>query len=470
MDSPKITLLRQEPQACQVHIDVEVPQERVAEIVAKTVADYRKKATLPGFRKGKAPTAMVRKRFEKEIKELAKESILREVLKEIAEAETKDIATFPHFENMEELQVREDMSFVCSVEYDVQPEFELPDYKNLSVDLPESEVTDESVDEAISDWLNERAAVFEDVDRPAEMGDQVQISFEGRLAEPLPDGEELSVAAESLLHAEETWLGLRSPSYLPGLPEQLVGMAAGDERTVTVQFPDDYFVSGLAGKSVEFTVKLLKVQEKTVPELTDEYAKSLGAESADDVRQTFRDHLETQDAQRRSNLLAERIREALLSATDFPLPPTLVKAETYETLRQRISSLVEQNVPREQIESRQEALQKEAEETAARSVKWQHILQTIAEKENLGVSDELLESAIAYMARRHQMSPAALRKRLKDNGRIAELQGQLLLDVTFRWLVNFYENKLRPAPDEAEASEANAEVEVDAAEETTGSQ
>jgi len=68
------------------------------------------------------------------------------------------------------------------------------------------------------------------------------------------------------------------------------------------------------------------------------------------------------------------------------------------------------------------------------------------------------------------MSPAALRKRLKDNGRIAELQGQLLLDVTFRWLVNFYENKLRPAPDEAEASEANAEVEVDAAEETTGSQ
>src|SRR5256885_3144121 len=233
-------------------LKIELPPDEVSkewDVIANSFARFAK---IPGYRPGKAPRAIVDKRFRKEIQEEVTKKLVSKSYRDAIEQKKLRVASLT---NLEEVQFGEDKSMSFQATVVTAPEFKLPDYKNISVELPDTKVTEAEID-ATLERLRDQTADFVDVpERAAQMGDFVVIDFEGTV-DGKPVAEAAPNASKNLHGGKKFWVRLAAENFLPKFCEQIVGQKKDEERTVTVDLPADFLVKELAGKQASYTVTL----------------------------------------------------------------------------------------------------------------------------------------------------------------------------------------------------------------------
>src|SRR5262245_35006423 len=317
-------------------LQIELPAAEVAKEWDSIANSFARFAKIPGYRPGKAPRAVVDKRFRKEIQDEVTKKLVSKSYREAIDQKKLRVASLT---NLEEVQFGEDKSMRFEATVVTAPEFKLPDYKSIPVQLPDTKVTETEI-EATLERLRDQAADFVDVpERAAQMEDFVVIDFEGTM-----DGKSISEvapnASKNLHGGKKFWLRLAPDNFLPKFCEQIVGQKKDETRTVTVDFPADFLVKELAGKQASYSVTFREIKEKVLPEVNDEFAaKLLPGKTLADLRHTIEHDLEHEKEHEVEHAKEEQIVKLLHEKTKFDVPPSLLRNET----KRALAELVQRN-------------------------------------------------------------------------------------------------------------------------------
>ncbi|OHV11848.1 trigger factor [Kushneria phosphatilytica] len=297
-------------------VSVQVPAEEVDQTVNDRLRDTASRVRLNGFRPGKVPMSVVRQRFGQEVRNEVVDELMRQNYVRAITEHSLNPAGYPSIEPTVN-EAGRDLEFVATIE--VYPEIELKELNGAEVERPQAEITSEDIDEMI-ETLRKQNAQYEEVQRPAEDGDQVTLDFEGFI-----DGEAFEGGK-----AEGHQLVLGSNSFIPGFEDQLKGASAGDTPDVVVSFPEDYQAEHLAGKEATFKTRIHKVEAQQLPELDADFTSQFGVEDGD--LEKFRTEVQ-RNMQREldnaiENSVKQQVIEALKSGNEVTVPQGLIQQET----------------------------------------------------------------------------------------------------------------------------------------------
>ncbi|MGH7957419.1 MAG: trigger factor [Opitutaceae bacterium] len=409
------------------------PSEVDAEHKA-VVGEIVKVARIPGFRPGKAPADMVAKRFSKEIKDDFKQKVLAKAYRTALEQEKLDVINIVR---VEEGQIATGSPANVTITLDVRPDFRLPDYENLPTEIVSTNPTDTEVENVIQGLRSERAD-FKPADRPAQKGDYVKLGYEGNIGgDPIVDH-----APDKQLYGKvpQTWEEVEGANegVIPGLGRQLAGLKKGDTKDITVTFPANFApVPALAGKTATYSVDIQEIRERVLPELNEEFFKSQRVDHLAGLQSQVRNNLKMQKEYQNRAAQRRQVTEQLGVRVDFPVPDSLVDAETQSMLRQFIEENMRRGVPQEQFEKDKKELFEGAKKAAVHRVKLQLILAKIAEKEGIEVTSEDLNTYLYREATRSGQKPDKLAKTLAtDRDQLRSVQQSIIFDKAVDFLVS----------------------------------
>ena len=296
---------------------IELPQTDIDSKVAERLQSISKTARINGFRPGKVPMNVVKKRFEPQVKGEVLGALINESFYEAVQQESLRPAGQPEIKPVEGAE-KNDEGFSYEATFEVYPEFDPKFDKSLKITRPVVEIQTTDVDEMVNKLLEQRKE-FSAVDRASADGDQIVIDFTGRL-----DGEEFEGGK-----AEKAPLVLGSNQMIPGFEEQLVGLSGGAEKTIKVTFPEEYQAPNLAGKECEFDIVVHEVKEPSLPELNEELVKSFGIEDGqiDSLRADIQKNMERELKARLDNDVKTQVMDGLIELNPIDVPAALVKEE-----------------------------------------------------------------------------------------------------------------------------------------------
>lgn len=410
---------------CRREIELEIPADQVQKAADKVARDIVRVARIPGFRPGKAPMTLVRRRFADDIQGEVVQSLVPEALERALGEKNLIPVTRPEVDKVE-FKDGEPLKFRAV--FEVLPEFELGDYKNLQVQVDEVEAGDKDVEKAIEE-MRERAAAFVPVEgRAAKDGDSVLIKLKGM---PTEGGE--PVEADNVLvpiGAEET---------LASFTENLRGANSGETKKFQAKYPDEYPDKKLAGKTYDFIVDVQSIKEKKLPELNDDFVKEGAGENADvktldELREKIRENLEASKEHQQRTQAQDRILEQLVNSHNFPVPEALVEGQMDTRMERMIRTLAAQGVDPRGMNVDWAGLRSKQRDRAVTDVKAELLLDRIATAEKIDATDEELEKEIAQMAEHRGESATALRARLTKEGTLDTMKSKLRSNKTIDWL------------------------------------
>lgn len=335
---------------------------------------------------------------------------------------------------------------------DCKPDFALPEYKGFSLEEESTEVEESEIDEAIDHMRGQRAD-FAVIEEAAKKGDYVKCSYEGKL-----DGESIDeqIKDHPLYCTQKSTWEEAGAEDAPGIPEiatALLGMKAGDETTVNVVFDENHKVEPLRGKTVVYDLKVEEVRERKLPELNEEFLKSVNVESVEKLREQMKESIRGQKEQNNQMKLRESVTKKLEELVDFPIPESLIEAETNQILTNHIGRQMQQGAKEEDFEQHREALFASANEQARKKVKLDLLLDDIAEQEKVDVEEEDMSRYLYNMAMQTRRSPDDIVKELrKDRGRVMEIQRTIRRSKTVGKIVELSNVQKVDAPAEKSAS------------------
>ena len=398
------------------------------------VAEIAKMARLPGFRPGKAPAAMIVKRFAKEIAEEFSQKVTAKAYKEAMEKEKIDVISVVKIDPGV-IAVGTPASLTIVV--DVRPEFSLPDYLNLPTEIVTTEAVDAEVEKVIEGLRSERAD-FKAADRPAQKSDYVKLAYEGSI-EGKPIAE---LAPDKQLYGKvpQTWEEVEggNEGVIPGLGKQLAGLKSGDKKNVTIAFPADFpAVPVLAGRIAVYAVEIQEVRERVLPALDAEFFKTQQVEDLAALQKQVRANLKMQKEYQNRSAQRRQVTERLSMMVDIPVPDSLVESETQGVLRNFIEEQMRRGIPAEQFEKDKKELFEGARKAATGRVKMQLILAKIAEQEKIEVTNDDLNNFIYREAVRTQQKPDRFAKSLAgDREQLRSVQQSIVFDKAVDFLVS----------------------------------
>jgi trigger factor len=404
---------------CKKLLRVEVDAKAVDEIFDAITKDYQKQAALPGFRPGKAPRDMVAKKYEADIKDDAKRKLIGENYRKALDDKKLHALGNPDIEEIQ-FERGKDLQFAATIE--TAPEFELPQYKGLTVKREEKSVTDADVERAIG-LLAQQHVKFETVARELKMGDVAVVNYTGACdGKPIT---ETAPTAKGLTEQKNFWVDIAPNTFIAGFAEQLVGAKAGDKKTVTVDFPADFVTKQLAGKKGIYEVEIVEVKEKISPPIDDELAKKFGAENLEKLRAGVRVDLENELKHSQLRAIRTQIVDTLLGGANFELPETAVTHETKNVVYNIVQENARRGVPRELIEKQKDEIYTAAARTAKERVRLAFLIQRIAEEEKISVSQEEVLQRVQQLSQAYQIPPDQFIKDLQKRNGINELYDQI---------------------------------------------
>ncbi|MFW2422333.1 MAG: trigger factor [Porticoccaceae bacterium] len=305
-------------------LKVGIPAERVEQEITERLEKASKTVRIKGFRKGKVPLKVVRQQYGKGVRQEVVGELVNKTFYEAVAKENLQPVGAPTIENIEDNE-GSDLEYTAA--FEVYPEVELADLSKVAIERPVSEVVDADVEKMI-EVLREQQAKFETVERAAADGDQVTIDYVGRR-----DGEEFAGGS-----ASDQNLVLGSGSMIPGFEDGLVGASAGDEKLLSLSFPDDYHAEELKGAAVEFTVTVKAVAERNLPELNDEFFKLYGVSEGGHEKflEEVRNNMERELRNAVRNKVKTRVMNQLFDMNSVELPSALVKAEVNQLKQQML--------------------------------------------------------------------------------------------------------------------------------------
>ena len=406
---------------CRRELELEIPAAEVQKAVERVAKEFARVARIPGFRPGKAPVTLIRRRFADDIKGEVLQSLVPEQIDKAVKEQNLAPITQPQ---VDKVDFAENGPLKFRAIFEVLPEVELGAYKDLEVEVDAAPVTDADVDKAIEE-VRERAATFVPAEgRALADGDYAQIKLTGT---PAGGGEPL--------RADSVLCHLGGEETLPAFTENLRGAQAGETRRFEVQYPAEYPDAKLAGKGYSYSAEVLGIQEKKLPELNDDFAKQVSeAQTIEELRGKVRQGLEAENEMRQTAAVREQLLRKLTSAHDFPVPEALVQNQMDARLERAVRSLAAQGVDPRGVKMDWAALRQRQRERAVEDVKAELLLDGIATAENIEVSEEDSEREIARLAERSGESAAAVRASLTKQGALDRMKSKLRSDKTLDWL------------------------------------
>lgn len=399
---------------------VEVEAQKVDETFESVTKDFRREANLPGFRPGKAPRDMVLRKYEKDILEETKRKLISEAYRKAVEEQKLDVVSHP---DIEEIQFGRGQALQFAATIETAPEFELPEYKGLPIKREMQSVTDADMERALN-LLRERQVSFAKVERPVQSADIAVVNYTGTCeGKPIT---ELAPAAKGLTEQKHFWVEVGANSFIPGFGDQLIGAKAGDKRTVTVDFPADFVTPQLAGKKGSYEVEVVEVKEKVLPALDEALAKAYGAESLEKLRAGVRSDLENELKFKQEKTLRSELVRALLGRINFDLPETAVARETRNVVYDLVQENTKRGIPRQAIEQQKEQIYSAATHNAKERLKVQFLLQKIAEKEDIKVSQEEIAQRVHHLAGMYQIPADKFLRDLQKRNGLIEVYDQIM--------------------------------------------
>jgi len=405
---------------CKKLVRVELDAAAVEAVFDAVTKDILKQASLPGFRPGKAPRAMVIKKFASEIKDEAKRKLIGDNYRKAIDEQKLKVVGYP---DIEEVQFERGQALQFTATVETAPEFELPDYKGLPVQMETKTVTDEDVARAL-DLLREQHVKFEPVTRALAGGDVAVVNYTGTC-----DGKpinELAPTAKGLTEQKSFWVDTTEGKFIPGFAAQLIGAQAGEKRTVNVDFPADFVTPLLQGKKGVYAVELVEVREKILPPVDDELAKKFGAENLDRLKEGVRKNLEDELKYTQMNAIRNQVIHALLSRANFDLPETAVAMETRNVVYDLVQQGTQRGMGRDLIEKQKDEIYSVAANNAKDRVKLSFLIQRIAEQEKITVTQDDAVKRAQQLAAMYQMPLDQFIKDLQKRNGINELFEQAL--------------------------------------------
>lgn len=400
----------------QVKLRVEVPEAALDPAMGAVYSRWAKQIKVPGFRKGKVPRQLIDSRVGGEaIREEALRDALPELYRDALKAEELDAIAPP---DIEVTQWEPGSPLIFEATVDVRPQIDLPDLATLRIEAPDTEVSDSEIDEQLQ-RLQDRFAELESVGRPVMRGDHVLIDLKGtRNDEPVE--------------------GMSAPDFLyevgsGGGPPSLDGQLEGERPGAILKFSDDVVIPSIGGEpvTVSFSVMVKEVKAKKLPELDDEFAKTVGEfESLDDLRKDLRERISEYKGQLVEQELRSRALQALVEASDLEPPEKLVDSEAQHRLAHIEEDLKRAGMTMEQFSERsgttELSLRGDIRTEAAKSVKAELLLEEIARGERFEVGEEDIGTEIAYAAARAQRDPKEVAEQLVKEGRLGSLAADII--------------------------------------------
>jgi trigger factor len=387
-------------------LSVTVPAEKLDKALDQAFKKVVKQINVPGFRKGKVPRQIFEQRFGVEaLYQDAADILLPEAYGEAIDETGIKPVDQPEID-VQQIEKGKDFKFDATVV--VEPEVQLGDYKGLEIEKQNAELTDEEVQESIDHQLGHLAEMVVKEDGAIEDGDTVNIDFDGYV-----DGEQFEGG-----QAEGYDLEIGSGMFIPGFEEQLIGAKTGEEKDVTVTFPEEYHAEELAGKEATFKTKVNEVKAKEVPELTDEIANELDSEanSVDEFKENTRQRLAEQKETDAENAQKEEaINKAANNAT-IDIPEAMVNTELDRMVQEFGQRMQQQGLNLEtyfQISGQDESqLREQMKDDAQERVKTNLTLTAIADAENVEVSDEDIDKELEKMSGQFNISVEDIKQTL----------------------------------------------------------
>jgi len=392
-------------------LKIEIDAEQLSAAYDRISDRYAKLANVPGFRRGHAPRSVVRTRFKDEIRG----EVLREVVPGAIDEAIRDndlqVIGEPdvHLDNSEGLDKIGAEPLSVHVHVEVLPEVALSQYKGLEAARSTRPVKDEDVERVI-EGLREGSASLQPVeDRPSEQGDTVTVNFHGTFV-GVPDEEPISV--------EDVDVELGGANVQQEFTDNLTGVRADEVKTFTVKYPEDFTSKGLAGKEVEYTATVTSVRRKELPEMDDEWARSLGEEfdSLQMLREKVREDLEKRAGVESDHHLRSNVMRKLVEAHPFEVPQTLVEHQTNQLVESVVRDMIGRGFDPRQGQLNWEGVREQLREQATSDVRGSMLLDRIADEENISVSDEEIEAEIAMLAAQSRQSVEQVRAALTKQG------------------------------------------------------
>src|ERR1700682_964912 len=412
-------------------LKIELPPDEVSKEWDTIANSFARFAKIPGYRPGKAPRAVIDKRFRKEIQDEVTKKLVSKSYREAIEQKKLRVASLT---NLEDVQFGEDKSMRFQATVVTAPEFKLPNYKNIPVELPASKVTEAEID-ATLERLRDQTADFVDVpERAVQMGDFVVVDFEGTI-DGKPISEVAPQASKNLHGGKKFWLHLAADNFLPKFCEQIVGQKRDETRAVTVDLPADFLVKELAGKNASYAVTLGEIKEKVLPAVDDAFAnKLLPGKSLAELRHTIEHDLEHEKEHEVERAKESQIVKYLHEKIQFDLPPVLLRNETRRALGELVQRNRQRGVTDEMLKEKEKELVEGAGGLAAHRLKTNFILRGIAEGEKIEVTPQELRERIRDEATRYNISPEKMRKELEEHNGMDGFAEQIVLGKTLDFL------------------------------------
>lgn len=390
-------------------LEVTVPLDTVRSAESRTASQFASQARLPGFRPGKAPAAVIRKRFKDQIRQQVLETLVQDAFKEVIDREQLKVASQPH---VHDLKFEEGQPLTFELHVEVRPELNLARVDGFAVSRPDATVTDEHVTAQI-DQLRDQKASLAPVEGKPSPGDLVVVE----LATAEEDGE--------IPEGREYRLELGGGQAIPGVEELIMELTPGESIERPVRWPDDFPDETQRGKTKPVRVLLKEVKRKTLPDLDDAFAREVGDfDSVEALRAAVRADLEENARRESESNVRSQLIERIAEANPFDVPQSWV------------AQMVDGYMQMYQIpEQERERFGAEFRPIAERQVRRDLIVDAVAEREKLQATEADVDDRIAEMAGKRNTDPGKLYASLQKSGRLKEIEQGITEERVFAWLM-----------------------------------
>ena len=394
-------------------VTVEIPKDRVDEVLGEQFKELRQSAAIPGFRPGHAPQKLIEKRFSSDVKEQVRRTLISESYQQAVEKNSLSVIGEPEFDNAEAIQLKEDAGLSYSFQVEVQPEFTIPEVSGLKVKKPKIEVTDENVQQALQNLKEQQGTLVPVEDRGVEDKDYLVSDVHIKL-----DGTEVS-------HQHDAQMVSR-PGRIGGidvvdLDKQLQGLKPGETRTLNVHVADTHADEKLRGKDVEIDISLKDIKKLEEADISEEFLADLGFSNQQELLDALREQMVERITFDVQQAMREQVNKHLLDNTTIDLPTKLSNKQADRVVNRRAVDLMMRGLPREQIEANIEKLRHGAREEAIKELKLYFILQKIATEQDVDVNEGELNGRVAMIAAQRGLRPEKLKQQMAKDGTLSNL-------------------------------------------------
>ena len=431
-----------------VKLTIEVPAEELEKALQEAYNRQKKNISMPGFRKGKVPRAMVEKMYGAGVfYEDAANALIPQAYADAAKECGEDIVSRPV---VDITQIEKGKPFIFTAEVATKPEVTLGKYIGVTVTKVDGTVTDEDVTAAIDKEREKNARTINVEDRAIENGDTAVIDFEGFVDGVAFDGGK----------GENHSLEIGSGSFIPGFEEQLVGKNAGDDVDVNVTFPEEYHAEDLAGKEATFKVKIHEIKAKEIPELDDEFVQDVSEfDTVAEYKDSVKAKLEEQKQNEIKRAYQDEAIDKIVDKSTMELPDAMIDTQCENMINQFAQQMAQQGLSMYQYLQTLDQLKEQVRPDAITRIKSSLVLEQIAKEENIEITDADVDAEIEKMATMYNMEADKLKEYMGEDEKENMKQ-----DLAVQKAVELITESVKPRAKAKTKKEKEAEAETEAAE------